>query len=182
MKVKSESEVFQSCPPLSDPMDCSLPGSSVHGIFQARVLEWGAIAFSTIYIYRSEIIYWQIRQPINELWEELLNYIHLSLQSPNSTITYTKMNNLLLFISANYTYFTCKILLALLQCIFNHIHYAIMYLGYINQDKSFFLWLSGGMKQKIKTIRKAKNSWLTYFCHQGWKLHVFNIGNKWSNH
>ena len=46
MKVKSESEVTQSCPTLSDPMDCSLPGSSIHGIFQARVLEWGAIAFS----------------------------------------------------------------------------------------------------------------------------------------
>ena len=46
MKVKSDSEVSQSCPTLSDPMDCSLPGSSVHGIFQARVLEWGAIAFS----------------------------------------------------------------------------------------------------------------------------------------
>ena len=47
MKVKSESEVIQSCPTLSDPMDYSLPGSSVHGIFQARVLEWGVIAFST---------------------------------------------------------------------------------------------------------------------------------------
>ena len=46
VKVKSESEVAQSCPTPSDPMDCSLPGSSVHGIFQARVLEWGAIAFS----------------------------------------------------------------------------------------------------------------------------------------
>ena len=46
MKVKSESEVAQWCPTLSDPMDCSLPGSSVHGTFQARVLEWGAIAFS----------------------------------------------------------------------------------------------------------------------------------------
>ena len=46
MKVKSESEVAQLCPTLSGPMDCSLPGSSVHGIFQARVLEWGAIAFS----------------------------------------------------------------------------------------------------------------------------------------
>ena len=46
MKVKSESEVAQSCPTLSDPMDGSPPGSSVHGIFQARVLEWGTIAFS----------------------------------------------------------------------------------------------------------------------------------------
>ena len=46
MKLKSESEVAQLCPTLSHPMDCSLPGSSIHGIFQARVLEWGAIAFS----------------------------------------------------------------------------------------------------------------------------------------
>ena len=46
MKVKSESEVTQSCLTLRDPMDCSLPGSFVHGIFQARVLEWGAITFS----------------------------------------------------------------------------------------------------------------------------------------
>ena len=46
MKVKSESEVAQSCPTLSNPMGCSLPGSSIHGTFQARVLEWGAIAFS----------------------------------------------------------------------------------------------------------------------------------------
>ena len=46
MKMKREREVAQSCPTPSDPMDCSPPGSSVHGIFQARVLEWGAIAFS----------------------------------------------------------------------------------------------------------------------------------------
>ena len=48
MKVKSESEVARLCLTLRDPMDCSLPGSSVHGIFQARVLEWGAIAFSAL--------------------------------------------------------------------------------------------------------------------------------------
>ena len=48
MKVKSEREAAQLCPTLSDPMDYSLPGSSIHGIFQARVLEWGAIAFSTL--------------------------------------------------------------------------------------------------------------------------------------
>ena len=48
MKVESESEVAQSCPTLSDPMDCSLPGSSIHGIFQAIVLDWGAIAFSSV--------------------------------------------------------------------------------------------------------------------------------------
>ena len=46
IKVKSESEIAQSCLTLCDPMDCSLPGSSIHGIFQARVLEWGAIAFT----------------------------------------------------------------------------------------------------------------------------------------
>ena len=48
MKVKSESEVVQSCPTLCDPVDFSPPGSSVYGIFQTRVLEWGAIAFSVI--------------------------------------------------------------------------------------------------------------------------------------
>ena len=54
MKVKSESEVAQSCPTLSDPMDGSLPGSSIHGIFQVRVLEWGAIAFSNLGVYWKE--------------------------------------------------------------------------------------------------------------------------------
>ena len=56
MKVKSESEVAQSCLTLSHPMDCSLPGSSVHGIFQSRVLEWGAIAFSV----------WQVLEKFNK--------------------------------------------------------------------------------------------------------------------
>ena len=50
MKVKSESEVVQSCPTLRDPMDYSLPGSSVHGISQARVLEWVVIAFSEVLV------------------------------------------------------------------------------------------------------------------------------------
>ena len=58
MKVKSESEVAQSCPTLSHPMDFSPPGSSIHGIFQARVLEWGAVAFSdkNKHIQMTEII------------------------------------------------------------------------------------------------------------------------------
>ena len=55
MKVKRESEVTQSCPTLHDPMDCSLPHSSVHGIFQARVLEWDAIAFS-------DLLFWFIQK------------------------------------------------------------------------------------------------------------------------
>ena len=50
MKVKCESKVTQSCPTLRNPMDCSLPGSSVHGSFQARVLEWGAITFSVTFL------------------------------------------------------------------------------------------------------------------------------------
>ena len=56
-KWKVKSEVAQSCPTLSDPMDCSLPGSSVCGIFQARVLEWGATAFSDIYTYICVCVY-----------------------------------------------------------------------------------------------------------------------------
>ena len=55
MKVKSESEVAQSGLTLCDPMDCSLPGSSIHGIFQARVLEWGAVAFSADTCYRAYV-------------------------------------------------------------------------------------------------------------------------------
>ena len=55
MKVKSESEVAQLCLTLRDPMDCSLPGSSVHGIFQAGLLEWGAIAFSTHHTGKGDI-------------------------------------------------------------------------------------------------------------------------------
>ena len=57
MKVKIESEVTQSCRTLRDPMDYSLPGFSVHGIFQARVLEWGAIAFSEFLVLGSTIFY-----------------------------------------------------------------------------------------------------------------------------
>ena len=70
MKVKSESEVAQSCPTLSNPLDRSLPGSSIHGIFQASVLEWGAIAFSE-YLYGNihieGVIYSQEGQRTNQL-------------------------------------------------------------------------------------------------------------------
>ena len=69
MKMKSESEVAQSCLTLCDPMDCSLPRSSVHGIFQARVQEWGAIAVST-YMLESLIT--------NDLFFQLYLYAHLS--------------------------------------------------------------------------------------------------------
>ena len=91
MKVKSESEVTQLCPTISDPMDCSLPGSSVHRIFQARVLEWGAIAFMWLpkikatlsnlfgrsYEVSSKLIWWRkcmcnFRRPL--YWERK-NYI-----------------------------------------------------------------------------------------------------------
>ena len=60
MKVKSESEVAQSCPTLSNPMDCSLLGSSIHGIFQARVLEWGAIAFSALVCLTLSQTHWSL--------------------------------------------------------------------------------------------------------------------------
>ena len=60
MKGKSEREVAQWCPTLSDLTDCSPPGSSIHGIFQARVLEWGAIAFSDPWCSRSSIFSWNI--------------------------------------------------------------------------------------------------------------------------
>ena len=69
MKVKGESEVTQLCPTLSDPMDCSLPGSSIHGLFQGRVLEWGAIAFSkriaTAYLFCFHCLF---------LWQPILKF------------------------------------------------------------------------------------------------------------
>ena len=66
MKVKSESEVAQSCPALSNPMDCSPPGSSIHGIFQARVLEWGAIALST------QPSYMEFNDTGEHLWKDVI--------------------------------------------------------------------------------------------------------------
>ena len=70
MKGKSESEVAQSCPTLSNPMDCSLPGSSTHGIFQARVLEWGAIAFSDA-PYSCNMCFLSLFSTINRFLENL---------------------------------------------------------------------------------------------------------------
>ena len=75
MKVKSESEVAQSCLTLSDPMDCSFPGSSVHGIFQARVLEWGAITFSDMgstSLIESEFPILEARSPNRWMTREVL--------------------------------------------------------------------------------------------------------------
>ena len=73
MKVKSESEVTQSCPTLSDPMDCSLPGSSVHGIFQARTLQWVAISLL-------QLTKWFIYYLVDKIYEVVL-YLELSLTS-----------------------------------------------------------------------------------------------------
>ena len=75
MKVKSESEVTQLCPTLNDPMDCSLTGSSVHGIFQARVLEWVAIAFSE---YLIQVIL------ILMIWSD--RFLHCTVTKPPSSI------------------------------------------------------------------------------------------------
>ena len=73
MKVKSKSEIAQSCPTLSDPMDCSLPGSSVHGICQARVLEWAAIAFSERAVGKPNS-YNKIPKILLEIWITLIDF------------------------------------------------------------------------------------------------------------
>ena len=79
MKVESEREVTQSCLTLRDPMDCSLPGSSIHGIFQARVLEWGAFAFADIQIYisHSGLYIHQIHTAIQSYPSHLSEYLDL---------------------------------------------------------------------------------------------------------
>ena len=73
MKVKSEIEVVQSCPTLHDPMNCSLPGSSIHGNFQARVLEWGAIAFSDLNI----VSIYQIRVDHSPNYRSICDYFEM---------------------------------------------------------------------------------------------------------
>ena len=88
MKVKSESEVAQSCPTLSYPMDCSLPGSSVHDIFQGRVLEWVAIAFSqwlydlslTLILAHQWIITLRVTLIISGIFFFILNVLHLFME------------------------------------------------------------------------------------------------------
>ena len=74
MKVKSESEVAQSFLTLSDPMDCILPGSSIHGIFQARVLEWGAIAFSDFVLHCDYFVIFNRAKFYNSLDEHYYYY------------------------------------------------------------------------------------------------------------
>ena len=82
MKVKSESEVAQSCPTLSDPLDCSPPGSSIHGIFQARVLDWVAISFSMLLDYFSILSFWFVQVITHVrtffLWRILFCYMFAS--------------------------------------------------------------------------------------------------------
>ena len=77
MKVKSESEVAQVCPTLSYPMDCSLPGASIHGIFQARVLEWGAIAFSDGLVHR-----------VTKIWTRLSIKLEKAMATHSSTLAW----------------------------------------------------------------------------------------------
>ena len=102
MKVKSESEVAQSCLTLSGPMDCSLPGSSIHGIFQARVLEWGAIAFSQFCSQYSHIIPYnsalspRLESPINaRLLYALIFVVFLKLRRFTGLKNIWRMNELM---------------------------------------------------------------------------------------
>ena len=80
---ESESEVAQSCPTLHDPMDCSPPGSSIHGIFQARVLEWGAIAFSVFFFFFFSVSTSICLNAISSNKESLADLILHSLLIPN---------------------------------------------------------------------------------------------------
>ena len=83
MKVKSESEVAQSYPTLRDPMDYSLPGSSIHGISQARILEWGAIAFShnkTIAMFKNAFVYLNTKVSQKHVSHEVRIYLTIIFQ------------------------------------------------------------------------------------------------------
>ena len=112
MKVKSESEVAQSCPTLRDPMDCSLPGSSTHGIFQARVLEWGAIALS---VWMSSMSKFEL--PKRSFYIHPLNKCYLcpSFRSGYQTL----VSSLILYL---YSKLSQQILIIFSLYIYKHIH------------------------------------------------------------
>ena len=102
MKVKSESEVAQSCPTLSDPMDCSPPGSSTQEIFQARVLEWGAIAlFVSLFL---KCVYWELAN--NDLEEQYLTVSAFWLKCLVYFFCEVFTVSVLLMVSSNH-YLTC---------------------------------------------------------------------------
>ena len=83
MKVKRESEVAQSCLTLQDPMDCSLPGSSVHGIFQAKVLEWGAIALCSIFLWW--VFFFFFFPPIPSCFDDCSFIVQSEVKDPDSS-------------------------------------------------------------------------------------------------
>ena len=102
-EVKSESEVAQSCLTFSDPMDCSLPGSSVHGSFQARVLEWGAIAFSQVHSNHLLFIFSLFFLTVLRGWARVLEWGAIAFSQVHS--------NHLLFLSL-FFFFDCAAWLA----------------------------------------------------------------------
>ena len=122
VKVKSESEVAQPCPTLSNPMDCRPPGSSVHGIFQARVLEWGAIAFSYRTLNMAEHLKVEYTHNIN-IYTSTHMYVHAHMP----ICIYYILCNIL-----------CSAIFSVLQCLYIHI-YANKYVYQIHHLYSNFL-------------------------------------------
>ena len=105
MKVKSEREVAQSCPTLGDPMDCSLPGSSVHGIFQARGLEWGAIAFSSMFTSTAQF-YFGVNKLTKGVWCYINEAAFLEASFPREEREINKENKL--FSSEEFGAYNCN--------------------------------------------------------------------------
>ena len=110
MKVKSESEVAQSCPTLSNPMDCSLPGSSVHGVFQARVLEWVAIAFSRIPVELFQILKDDAVKMLHSICQQIWTTQHDHRTGKVSFYSNPKERKCqrMIKLSHNYTHLTCQ--------------------------------------------------------------------------
>ena len=104
MKVKSEREVAQSCQTPSDPMDCSPPASSIHGIFQARVLEWGAIAFSVLAVKKGPHS-WHLVQDLHKINEAIIS-VHPVVTNPYTLLSHIPPDTLLHGIGPKDTFFT----------------------------------------------------------------------------
>ena len=131
MKVKSESEAVQSCPTLSDSMDCSLPGSFVHGIFQARVLEWGAIAFSKSWLHRTK-------------WYHIL-FTSGGQSIGASSLVISPSNEYSMLISFRIDYFDILTVQGTLKGVLQH-----------HNSKASILWRSVFFMVQLMTIRKPE--------------------------
>ena len=141
MKVKSESEFSQLCPTLSNPLDCSLPGSSIHGIFQARVLEWGAISFSNAWKWKvkgKSLSHVRLCPTPRSFVGHLI--FLLTLESSKATAAYVSL--LFFFLVSNYIYYMQAIIYAKILKVCTYLYWLTVQ-GCVHKSNCPILWPYG---------------------------------------